>query len=308
MDALGTSMTASPNALQAGVRIACDSGVKDPLSRLELSSGTVRAICSVALGEYAEGAFVPRAPWKIPSDAELTLLGLRPTGFTADWTSGTDVGIITIPDEYICPIRSILEEMGISGQCSSDDYKSPATHSEWANRVAAVQQCVAHVSRDEPPKAVYFRIADPGRSALTKDEFGRKAGALAGMHLDSWDGLSLRWRHRSRNRLCINLGRERRYSLFINLPLMNMFRALGLRDPEDLYADWRGLVLGQRFMSARPECPVVRMRIEPGEAYLLPTDNLIHDASTEGTQSPDVTLTFLGHFEPREENWMRNAG
>jgi hypothetical protein len=99
--------------------------------------------------------------------------------------------------------------------------------------------------------------------------------------------------------MCVNLGREARYSLFINLPLMDMFSYLGLRDPEDIYADFRGLSLGPRFMRSRPEYPVIRLRIEPGEAYVLPTDNLIHDGSTEETAHPDVTMTFIGRFAPR---------
>ena len=92
---------------------------------------------------------------------------------------------------------------------------------------------------------VYFRIGDPAQPTLTKDEFGHDERKLAGLHVDSWDGLPLRHRHRSRNRLCINLGREPRYPLFINLPLMDMFRTLALRDPEDIYEDFRGLFLGQ---------------------------------------------------------------
>jgi hypothetical protein len=77
-----------------------------------------------------------------------------------------------------------------------------------------------------------------------------------------------------------------------------MFQDLGLRDPEDIYGDFRGLYLGQRFMKACPDYPVVQLRIEPGEAYIFPTDNLIHDASTNGKQFPDITLTFLGCFHP----------
>ena len=49
-------------------------------------------------------------------------------------------------------------------------------------------------------------------------------------------------------------------------------------------------------MRSCPNYPVARLRIDPGEAYILPTDNLIHDASTEGTRCPDITLTFLGFF------------
>jgi len=119
-----------------------------------------------------------------------------------------------------------------------------------------------------------------------------------GLHIDHWDGLPLRHRYRARNRICINLSREPRYSLFFNLPMMEMFRSAGLRDPDDIYSDFRGLYLGQRFMTICPDYPVVRLRIDPGEAYVLPTDNLIHDASTTGNRFTDITLTYLGLFVP----------
>jgi hypothetical protein len=77
-----------------------------------------------------------------------------------------------------------------------------------------------------------------------------------------------------------------------------MFACMGLRDPEDIYEDFRGLYIGQRFMRSWPGYPVIRLRIDPGEAYILPTDNLVHDASTEGNVYPDITLTYLGRFVP----------
>ena len=103
---------------------------------------------------------------------------------------------------------------------------------------------------------------------VTKDEFGTDNGKYAGLHVDSWDRLPLRYRHRARNRLCINFGREPRYLLFINLTLMRMFHQLGLRDPEDIRADYRGLHIGHRFMK---ECITTQLsdyRLIPGKPIL----------------------------------------
>jgi hypothetical protein len=192
----------------------------------------------------------------------------------------------------------MLEDHGVRGQCDATSYCSVSKHPQWAENVAALNQCVAKLSPGRTTDAIYFRISDPGQFTVTKDEFGASRQRLAGMHLDSWDRLPLRHRHRSRNRLCINFSREARYSLFINLPLLSMFRYLGLSDPTDIYSDYRGLSVGQRFMGACPDYPVVRLQIEPGEAYILPTDNAIHDASTVGNRFPDITLTYLGYFSP----------
>lgn len=83
---------------------------------------------------------------------------------------------------------------------------------------------------------------------------------------------------------------------------MSMFQYLGLSDPQDIYEDFRGLSLGQRFMRACPDYPVVRLQIEPGEAYILPTDNLMHDASTADNSFPDITVTYLGYFSHSESS------
>jgi hypothetical protein len=40
----------------------------------------------------------------------------------------------------------------------------------------------------------------------------------------------------------------------------------------------------------------VKVRVAPGEAYIAPTDNVIHDASTVGSQTPSITLTLRGWF------------
>jgi hypothetical protein len=215
-----------------------------------------------------------------------------------DWNVGVDVAVIRLPPEVTHPFEAMLEDHGVREQCNAVSYSSVSKHPKWEENLGALNPYVASLSSGRPTDAIYFRISDPGQFTVTKDEFGANRQRLAGMHLDSWDRLPLRHRHRSRNRLCINFSREARYSLFINLPLMGMFRHLGLSDPHDIYADYRGLSLGQYFMGACQDYPVVRLQIEPGEAYILPTDNVIHDASTVGNRFPDLTLTYLGYFSP----------
>ena len=60
-------------------------------------------------------------------------------------------------------------------------------------------------------------------------------------------------------------------------------------------------------MSACSVYPVVRLQIDPGEAYIMPADNLLHDASTERTRFPDITLTFLGYFAPSDASLRFNV-
>lgn len=292
--------TSVGSTLAFGTRILFHAGVADSKSRLMLSSGTVPVEETLDLAtRYAPGAFVPKMPWRDPSCDDLELLTFDP-GSGKSWNVANDVAVIRIPKELISPFEAMLENHGVREKCAASEYSSVSKHKSWAKTLEGISEYVANISSEKPADVIYFRLADPGHLTLTKDEFGAEGQRFAGIHIDSWDRLPLRLRHKSRNRLCINLSREARYSLFINLPLMSMFNHLGLPDPQYFFEDFRGLYLGQRFMRRCPNYPVVRLQIEPGEAYLLPTDNLVHDASTEGNRFADITLTYLGYFNARD--------
>jgi hypothetical protein len=280
--------------LQRGSQIFLPQDEGNGTERLALSSGTFCLEQCESSPRYVPSAFVPQPPWRAPSVAELNIL--VGNGTASRWNTENDVAVVRIPDKVIQPVIEILEEEGIRESCRAEEYVTVARHPNWALNLRMIRDHVSTLSRKGIADSIYFRMADPKLATVTKDEFGVERSRFVGLHLDSWDGLPLRHRHRSRNRLCINLGRGSRFALLINLPLFRMFECIGLRDPEDVQADFRGLYVGQRFMRRFPHYPVVRLRIQPGEAYIMPTDNMIHDASTEGTTSPDLTLTFLGFF------------
>jgi hypothetical protein len=284
--------------LLSGSRISFYRGCGKLASRLQLSAGTRRAADDPDLASlYAEDTFVPRAPWRQLSDKELAQLSFDPSRGGQEWNSSTDVAIICIPSDIVRNFTDILDQHRICDNAKAEYYRSITKQPLWKENSLALRDHLTRISRGHLDQ-IYLRVAEADQLTLTKDEFGAegKRHRRAGLHVDHWDGLPLRHRHRARNRICINLSREPRYALFFNLPMWDMFKSIGMRDPEDVYSDFRGFYLGQRFMKAWPDYPVVRMRLDPGEAYILPTDNLIHDASTEGNHCRDITLTYLGQF------------
>ena len=50
------------------------------------------------------------------------------------------------------------------------------------------------------------------------------------------------------------------------------------------------------FLTKYPNYPVFRIKIEPGEAYIAPTENIIHDGAKLNYET-DFTWTFLGYFQ-----------
>ena len=47
--------------------------------------------------------------------------------------------------------------------------------------------------------------------------------------------------------------------------------------------------------------PVVRVRLDPGEGYMAPTENLIHDATTSSPDALDVQFRVCGRFWPMRD-------
>jgi hypothetical protein len=43
-----------------------------------------------------------------------------------------------------------------------------------------------------------------------------------------------------------------------------------------------------------------RVRIDPGEAYIMNAEDIIHDGASSEFDTPDLALHFLGHFGPAE--------
>ena len=109
------------------------------------------------------------------------------------------------------------------------------------------------------------------------------------MHIDSWDKQPIEERQYSRNRICINLGKEDRYLYFINLPIFSIYKSLPIK-----LTNINKVV--NLFLSENQNYPVIKVKIKPMNGYIAPTENIIHDGSTFNTNNKDITLTIRGYF------------
>jgi hypothetical protein len=55
--------------------------------------------------------------------------------------------------------------------------------------------------------------------------------------------------------------------------------------------------IGAAFMSTFPDYPIVRLRLRPGEAYIAPTENVLHDGSSTGVRAINQYLSMRGRFD-----------
>jgi hypothetical protein len=117
-----------------------------------------------------------------------------------------------------------------------------------------------------------------------------------GLHVDSWQDTEPYTRDLSNNRICINVGEGPRFFLFLPVSVVEIAHIMA----EEIGAENIPLrdvtELGRMFMELFPEVPVVRCRLAPNEAYVAPTENLVHDGSSEGLQHLDQQFTVLGQI------------
>jgi hypothetical protein len=126
----------------------------------------------------------------------------------------------------------------------------------------------------------------PLMTTVTRDP---RSGLLVGLHVDTFESYN-EDRTSAGNRLSINIGKSPRYFLFVPYDFPALARAGNLSQAASVV---------HRFFDTQSAVPVVRLRIHPGEAYIAPTESLIHDASSSDCAERDLHVTALGCFEPK---------
>jgi hypothetical protein len=145
-----------------------------------------------------------------------------------------------------------------------------------------------------PHRDAWIRVRSPGLQTVTA---AADSHALVGLHVDSWNrqDLGISRRGHAPNRVCLNLGSEDRFFLFVNVPVGQMYELTKGEDRQSADACSPSSIASD-FMSSFPSYPVVRLRVRPGEAYVAPTENVVHDGSSIDMKGMDVTLSVRGHF------------
>jgi hypothetical protein len=258
------------------IKVYFATSCKESDNRIELSSGTrvadVHETTNLVHGaNYEEGARLPREPWRPPTVEEAQSL------IAADIpiNMASSVVIFQLPNEI-----SSLQRAMRSGDKESLE--------------VSLLQSLRSICELGGPLQFIGPSKNPAN--LRTVTFNHSVGRYNGLHVDNWDQLNLDSRHLATNRICINLGQEDRYFLFLPFPLMDIAVALS----KEIGAQWkvpeRYTLIGRQFMERFPDVPAVRCRLGPGEAYIAPTENLVHDGSSVGQSNMDEQFTIRGHI------------
>ncbi|MDQ1010147.1 hypothetical protein QFZ82_004632 [Streptomyces sp. V4I23] len=148
------------------------------------------------------------------------------------------------------------------------------------------------IQRLGDPEAIHLGQARAPMDVLTTTRNHENDGYRIGLHVDNWDRLPYATKHTGRRRICINLGPGTRYLLLADLDIRTICRAL-YQDYADRYPHTDDL---RRYVGSGHTVLCYRIRLEPGEGYIAPTELFPHDGSTEGLLEPSTAAFWLGHW------------
>src|SRR5262249_53126745 len=127
----------------------------------------------------------------------------------------------------------------------------------------------------------------------TDGEIDEKTKRFVGLHVDDWSKEGLGDRVEAQNRIMVNVGLEARYFLFLPISIGRLVESLG---DDEIMPGIGGTGVSRRYLSLHPELPIWRLRIELKEAYIAPTENIVHDGSTVDCNAPSFCVVYRGYF------------
>jgi hypothetical protein len=175
-------------------------------------------------------------------------------------------------------------------RASSDD--APATVIElarilpdWPESRAGTDPGLIAESRAQ---FLAFTDSQPGQATTTIDE---ATGRRIGLHLDNFDKLPLNSRAASRRRLGVNLGPGVRHLLVGTLDILDICQGVGVHPSYCPHTD----DIRRHVTDGRP-LRMLRLRLDPGDGYIAPTELIPHDGATLTAVAPSRIAFWLGHW------------
>lgn len=272
---------------QPGIRLSGPAG--DP-SRLRVTNGAVPSETMDLVG-FKPRSWVPRQGWRAPTAAEVAEFSCPPA------SQSSVVTIVRPPADAIAPLMDAGRQ-AISNRKQMPSGPGPLAGPEFDKALAKLTELYGRGAA--PPQQLGICINPPGLLTVTQD---LTDGRRIGLHVDSWSGAQPELRQHVENRLCVNIGTEPRYLIIMPLTLRQVVTRLrAARVPVEAPPP----EIVHRFWLQFPEQPLVAVRIDPGEAYIAPTEDVIHDGTSMWMTGWDASFTLLGHLTPPKESASRD--
>jgi hypothetical protein len=225
-----------------------------------------------------DGHFFPRGPWRPLSADELALLI---AGTESDLKKDAEVGcLFQIPDH----LRSAWWDL-LDRSIQADDAALPG----FEDFTSQVAEFLRFKHMDVPINLqMEATVTAAGRCSMRSDpETGAPTGL--GPSLAPWSICAQTESSLPRLWAVVNLGDEATRLVLIAVPIQGLAANLALRHPAESLPSTVGELVGL-FLREFPDCQPIRLRLDSGEGFRLPSDGLILDADATDKQEPDVLL------------------
>jgi len=243
------------------------------------SSGVVAAEHSIWGRGYVNHAYFPRPDWR-PLD-----IPQRDALYRQISTDlGREIMVVDMRGPGFEALAKMVANYGHSAAMREDV------------QIAFEAILVEHVDIVNHYKYLGAEMTFDSAPTLTWETDGRRTG----LHVDSWSNLPIADRWKSPNRLCLNLGQGDRYLLFVNRGIDEAREILDNADRLDRPNSENVTTLTASFLKYMPDSPVYAVRIRPGEAYVAPTEYVIHDGFVPG-RLPNATISVMGYISPKKK-------
>jgi hypothetical protein len=273
--------------------VVVDVPVRERAQRIQISCGT-KAAPEV---DYGAGARIPAGPWRESSarDRYVVFNGDSPA------RAGQMVRLVTPPPHIFAGFEGLRKAAAAGGLAGARGSVSSHRFVETIRQFADCARDVygLGISCDEEiPGGI--RVNAAGLQTVTTHS---KQGHFVGMHVDNWSMALLKNRHTAPIRICLNIGSEPRFFLFVGLTIQAI--AEKVRSAPGFHTTLGCTDIGRLFLSNCPAYAVLRLQVMPGEAYIAPTEAIIHDGSTESARLPDLSLSVRENNGPGESRTNR---
>lgn len=273
--------------LHARAQVYCQQALPAGQSRLFLTHGTVE-VSGLPAGDshYRTPAVVPLEDWREPTAAELDEL-LNLPGTARLLPPELTISVLPMPASVLAPFA----RLGLRSASTARDCEQLLDSEAYADAVTeAVLELWPFFESADGMRLLGTCVQAPNMRTTTTHQGENGQYTFSGLHIDDWGARAIEDRTQCERQMSINLGRCDRFLSFIALPVAEVARRVG-RSDLGTYTE-----LCAEFLRTSPGCEVIKVRIRPGEAYIAPTENLIHDGTTRGSDAPDITLNLRGRL------------
>jgi hypothetical protein len=265
-----------------------------PADRIQISPGTIPA----AREHYVADATIPVSNWRPALEDELSILERGAPFLERD--SSEFVAVLKVPE-------ALSENFAfIASAVKKHNKQSVVTnlfnHPKYRWSLTLLHRYLHSAGAGDKLRLLGHFSRPGGRSMGEHSTSVGDEGKYVGLHVDSWNTGTVSARESGYpTRFCMNLGPEARYFQFINLPFRQIAQLA------DYPTSDNPNTFAQDFLCRHRRYPVTKLRVEPGEAYVAPTEIIIHDGSTIGKNYFDASVTFLGAFTPEAIDRIADA-